>query len=133
MTGQVKGQVLARAGELGVDVVAGHLRFQPHLVDRSEFDDEPFSFGWLDVNGSEQTCMAPAHSLAFTYCQVPVIYTLGREPSIEVERADGRSEIVPGLQLDRVASSAPVRPIGDLSPSDRHDPEGDATGRLTGV
>ena len=48
----------------------------------------------------------PAGSLAFSYCQVPVVYRLGDVPGIELERADGRVEHVDGDRLDMAQSLA---------------------------
>ena len=106
MTGQVKEQILARLGELGVEVAAGRLRFRPSLLHLAEFEAEASTFGWLDHSGVDSTLDLAAGSLAFTYCQVPVCYGLGDAPSIELERADGRTELVVGDELGAEASRA---------------------------
>jgi hypothetical protein len=106
MTGQVKEQILARFGELGVDVEQGRLRLRPRLLHPEEFSREASSFGWLDVAGAEMTRELPPGSLAFTYCQVPVCYRLGEASSIELERSDGRIETVVGSELGAAASAA---------------------------
>jgi hypothetical protein len=106
MTGQVKEQILTRLGELGIEVVAGRLRFRPRLLHLAEFNDEPSRFGWLGVSGAESMVDLPAGSLAFTHCQVPICYRLGDVPSIELVRADGQTERVDGAELGREASRA---------------------------
>ena len=106
MTGQVKEQILARLGELGVEVVAGRLRFRPRLLHLGEFAGEASEFRWIGADGVESAVDLPAGSLAFTYCQVPIVYRLGKEPSIELERSDGRVEHVNGAELGREASRA---------------------------
>ena len=106
MTGQVKEQILARLGELGVEVSAGRLGFRPRLLHLREFETEASRFGWLDRSGTESTIELPPGSLAFTYCQIPVRYRLGDAASIALERADGGTELVGGAVLGAGASRA---------------------------
>ena len=106
MTGQVKEQILARLGELGIEVSAGRLRFEPRLLHLAEFSGDSSAFRWLDSSSKESAIDLPAGSLAFTYCQVPICYRPGDVASIELERADGRTELVEGTELDREASRA---------------------------
>jgi hypothetical protein len=105
MTGQAKEDILIRFGELGVEARDGRLRFEPRLLPPAEFLDEAYTFRSLAIDGSEDAWDLPAGSLAFTYCQVPVCYRLGDQPSIELERADGSSETVAGTELGREASA----------------------------
>jgi hypothetical protein len=76
MTGQVKEEVLTRFGELGVRVRDGAVHFEPGLLRAVEFSREPRSFRYLDVNGDWQDIDLPTAALAFTWCQVPVVYQL---------------------------------------------------------
>jgi hypothetical protein len=76
MTGQVKEEVLSRFGELGVRISNGTVRFEPDLLRHREFVSEPRHFRFLDVNGSWQDLKVPAKAVAFTWCQVPVVYQL---------------------------------------------------------
>jgi len=76
MTGQVKEEVLSRFGELGVRVANGMVRFQPDLLRRREFLDAPRQFRYLDVCGLWQELEVPVASIAFTWCQVPIVYAL---------------------------------------------------------
>lgn len=101
MTGQVKEDILARFGELGVFVENGHLVFNPSLLQQNEFLSEPQTFNYINVNGEAKQIELAANSLAFTYCQVPVVYTIGEQNSIAVTRTDG--EIA---ELDLAVSEA---------------------------
>ncbi len=105
MTGQAKEDILLRFGELGVEVRDGCLRFEPRLLHRDEFLEDPFRFTSLDIDGSEAAWDLPAGSLAFTCCQVPVCYRLGDQPSIQLERADGTLDVVEGTELSPEASA----------------------------
>ncbi len=101
MTGQVKEEILTRRGELGVRIEDGAVRFQPILLCAGEFLEQPTEFGYFDVNGKAQSISMPSGSLAFTLCQVPVIYELvGGKEWIHVSFADGSTVERPGDMLD---------------------------------
>ena len=107
MTGQVKEEVLSRFGELGLRVAGGALRFDPRLLRACEFPSAPRQFRFLDVHGEWQEMMIPAASLAFTWCQVPIVYRLRGEgrPVLEITMRDGSTETLPQLSLPADLSS----------------------------
>jgi len=82
MTGQVKEDLLIRLGELGVFLEEGRIRFDPFLLSPEEFLPEAATFSYVDRSGCEQSLDMPAGSLAFTFCQLPVLYT--RAPRTEI-------------------------------------------------
>jgi hypothetical protein len=94
MTGQVKEELLARFGELGIRVKAGQVHWQPHLLRSCEFIDQADEFCYLSVSGSWNTLDIPAQSIAFTWCQVPIVYTLDdKQPAtIIINWNNGRTE-----------------------------------------
>lgn len=104
MTGQVKEDIISRFGELGVGVKEGQLTFYPSMLRKSEFLTSPKNFRFVDVLGSSHNISIAPNSLVFTYCQVPVIYTLAGENAVEVILKDSSRLIVKGLSLDRVSS-----------------------------
>jgi hypothetical protein len=105
MTGQVKEEIITRMGELGVSVRDGLLHFAPTLLRAAEFLPDPAVFTYLDLSGKQRQLPLPAHSLAFTYCQTPVIYTLTNDaPRIEVTNSDGSTTAVPATHLDQPAT-----------------------------
>ena len=108
MTGQVKEEILTRFGELGVEVKGGVVRFRPVLLRPVEFVTEPGSFRFFDVNGQERTIELRADSLAFTYCQVPVVYERanGDEAWVRVIFSDGGTRGYRGDRLDKETSQA---------------------------
>ncbi len=92
MTGQVKEEILTRQGELGVVVSDGRLRFQPLLLRRREFFESEAEFTYFDLAGDKQRMELPSGSLAFTFCQVPVVYQLSEAPlQVDVTLADGKA------------------------------------------
>jgi hypothetical protein len=106
MTGLVKEEVLARWGELGVQVRRGKLRFAPSLLHRAEFAPAPQRFHYVDIAGEDRSWDLPAASLAFTYCGTPVCYELADRASILVDRAAGPSELIAGDELPRAATES---------------------------
>ncbi|MEO0731841.1 MAG: hypothetical protein AAFZ52_03330 [Bacteroidota bacterium] len=106
MTGQVKEDILSRFGELGVRVEEGQLAFRPVLLQRAEFRMEPSAFTCVDGYGRERTLALPTNALAFTYCQLPVIYQIGNPSGMEIHRHDRRPETLPLPVLDSETSRA---------------------------
>jgi hypothetical protein len=107
MTGQVKEEVLSRFGELGLRVMEGTVRFQPDLLRAREFNAEPREFRYLDVDGNWQTINVPGAALAFTWCQVPIVYKLDdiSEPSVTIIRDNGQELQLPQLGLPNEQSN----------------------------
>jgi len=101
MTGQVKEEILTRFGELGIRVGDGRVRFQPTLLRVREFLREPREFRYLDVDGTWQVLEVPAGGLAFTWCQVPVVYRLAAEqvPGLTLILSDGETRHYPDANL----------------------------------
>jgi hypothetical protein len=97
MTGQVKEEILTRFGELGIRVSDGRVRFQPTLLRAREFLREPREFSYLDVDGSWQSLEVPAGGLAFTWCQVPVVYRLAADQlsGLTLTLSDGETRRYP--------------------------------------
>jgi hypothetical protein len=104
LTGQVKEDLLCRFGELGVVVERGEIHFRPNLLRRQELVSQPTPFDYFDVHGQRQRLTLKPGELAFTYCQVPVIYRLASAPALAVLRADGQRSARPELQLDAPTS-----------------------------
>jgi len=106
MTGQVKEDLLCRAGELGVRVKDGTLFFEPVLLRGEEFLDQGKSFYFFDINQKKNEILLLPKSLAFTICQVPVIYQKSDESVTEVYAVDGCVTHLKGNQLDKKISQA---------------------------
>lgn len=84
MTGQVKEDLLARRGELGVEVDDGQLGFVGSLVDPSALETKA----------------------EFSLCGVPVVLRRGPTPTAIVHLRHGRRVELPGARLDRELSAA---------------------------
>ncbi len=106
LTGQVKEDILCRWGELGVRVIQGAVRFQPGLLRASEFLPQAEHFSYIDREGVLHEFLLPAESLAFTYCQLPVVYHRSDRPHTVVHLNDGSTMEEEGLELDLATSGA---------------------------
>jgi hypothetical protein len=107
MTGEVKEEILTRFGELGVSVTEGIVRFHPVLLRREEFLAAPGRLLGFGLAGAPRPLDVPARSLAFTYCQVPVLYTIVPGAAwVRVTRQDGGVSERAGARLDADASRA---------------------------
>ncbi len=114
MTGQVKEEILIRLGELGVRVRGGRLAFRPHLLRRCEFLASPAIFEPICLDGARLPIQLEAGSLAFTVCQVPVVYHLGEAPKLVVTESDGSSRTLAGNTLDEATSGAVFQRSGTV-------------------
>ena len=101
MTGQVKEEILTRFGELGVRVRDGVAHFQPTLLRAREFSPAPCAFHYVDVGGAWQELALPKGALAFTWCQVPVMYRLDESgaPVLRVVYDDGSEQLLDQASL----------------------------------
>ncbi|CAL2064785.1 hypothetical protein [Tenacibaculum sp. 190524A05c] len=103
MTGQVKEDIISRFGELGVFVTEGKLYFDPCLLRKNEFLTTSKNFNYRDINGNEKVIPLQENMLAFTYCQIPIIYKISDQNQIQIKK--GEDEIViDGLMLDEDSS-----------------------------
>jgi hypothetical protein len=116
MTGQVKEEILTRFGELGVRVSDGAVHFQPALLRAREFMAESRDTGYVDVDGNWQTIAVPPNGLVFTWCQVPVVYTLDddAEPCLVVAYDNGEQRVFDQLTLPAKDSSALFQRSGHI-------------------
>ena len=114
MTGQVKEDVITRFGELGVFVKHGKLYFNPCLLRKEEFLSKETSFEYLSLLRGAQSITIPSNSLAFTYCQVPIIYHISDKNHIEIIFKDGTSSKINALVIDLKTSEKIFKRTGDI-------------------
>jgi hypothetical protein len=99
MTGQVKEDFISRFGELGVRVHNGKIEFDTNLLEKNEFLTKSQVFYYYDVMGNLQSEMLNKDMLAFTICQVPVIYIIANKEKIIVTKKDGTEEEIDGIEM----------------------------------
>jgi hypothetical protein len=116
MTGQVKEEVLTRFGELGLRIAGGQARFDPRLLREREFLAQPARLRYLDVDDTWQELTVPEGGLAFTWCQVPIVYRLSDGPvaTMTVTGDDGRAETLEQMTLTPPLSTELFRRSGGI-------------------
>jgi hypothetical protein len=116
MTGQVKEEIITRFGELGVRVRDGLVGFEPALLRRDEFLAAPARYHYVDLSGAQRSLDVPAGGLAFTFCQVPVVYTLtpGEALVRVVTHGDSVTELAGG-RLESDHSQALLARLGGIA------------------
>ncbi len=129
MTGQVKEQILARFGELGVRVRGGIVEFAPALLRREDFLAAPGAFHFVDPAGVSRSLALDVGTLAFTCCQVPVVYTLTSGAArIRVTMADGSGNLRDGRSLSAEESGTLLGRLGAIARIDVTVPERELAG-----
>jgi len=114
MTGQVKEDILCRFGELGVFVNDGCLMFNPRLLRKEEFLRQPKTFEYTDINKQLKQIQLEVGSLAFTYCQLPIIYKLAKKDGLEVLSKNGEVFQFDYLELNKKLSQKIFARTGEL-------------------
>ena len=105
MTGQVKEDLLSRFGELGVFVTDGKIVFKPRLLKESEFLTSAKTFDYISVSDTKESITVNQNQLCFTYCQVPIIYTVAQEQKVVVTYSSGDEKVLNELALDEEISN----------------------------
>lgn len=100
MTGQVKEDFISRLGELGVHIENGKINFGTSLLNNNEILTHAVDFNYYDVKGNLKQLHLNAGQIAFTYCQVPVIYTKTQSQNIRVYFTNGQKIEISGNSLD---------------------------------
>ncbi len=106
LTGQVKEDILCRMGELGIFVKKGQIHFRPALLKQNEFLSAGTDFCYYDLTGRARQLKLQPGSLAFTYCQVPIIYRLGPKNHLNILSDQKPAVICEGLCLDARTSQS---------------------------
>ena len=114
MTGQVKEDILVNWGELGVKKESGKLGFMPELLQMELLSAATRRASFIDVTGIPITVELPPNSLAFTCCQVPVIYSKGEIDQIQLTMHDGSLKIISSLWLDTETSEKIFKRTGEI-------------------
>lgn len=104
MTGQVKEDIITRIGELGVKIKNGKLQFKPNFLKKEEFLIKDAQATFIMVDGSKNRMLLEKNSLAFTMCQVPVIYKINSDNKIVLHYKAGTTKTFEALELNEEES-----------------------------
>jgi hypothetical protein len=114
MTGQVKEDVLTRKGELGIKVEKGELTFQPALLNKNQFLQQEEIVSFIDFGDKPFSVTLEKGSLAFTICQVPIVYKIGDKNQIEVTYKNSKIETFSTLTLSHEVSQKIFQRTGEI-------------------
>ena len=114
MTGQVKEDVLTRKGELGIKIEEGKLGFQPTLLNKNQFLQQEEVVNFIDLDEKPFSMTLEKGSLAFTVCQVPIIYKISDKNQMEVKYENGNTETFSTLTLSHVLSQKIFQRTGEV-------------------
>ena len=115
MTGQVKEDILTRKGELGVNVSEGKLTFDPALLNKNQFLQQEETVSFNDLENKAYSLQLEKGSLAFTVCQVPIVYKIGEKNQIEVLFKNNQIETISSLTLSLEMSQKIFHRTGEIS------------------
>jgi hypothetical protein len=114
MTGQVKEDVLTRKGELGLKIKNGKLSFEPTLLNENQFLQQEEIVSFIDFGNKPYSMTLDKGSLAFTVCQVPIVYKKGNVNQVEVKYKDGKTETTSSLTLSHENSQKIFNRTGEI-------------------
>ncbi len=115
MTGQVKEDVLNRWAELGISVKSSRLTFNPAFLSENEFLTEASKFTYFNTSDKLCEISVDKGELAFTYCQVPVVYKLGDVAQINLSLDSGEVTSSKGNTLDMANTQSIFKREGKIS------------------
>jgi len=115
LTGQVKEDIVARFGELGIVIKDGTIVFAPSMLNKEELLDREKVFDFIDPQGKKRKLELRLNQLAFTLCQVPVVYTSSTGQQIIIEYAAGQQTEIQGCVIDAETSQKIFRRNGEVS------------------
>ena len=118
MTGQVKEDVLTRIGELGLFINNGQIHLNPFLLNHNEFLNTAEYVDFISIDGIEKSIQLNENSLAFSFCQVPIIYQIANDTKIIIHYHDETSETINTLSLSKEISAEIFKRTGKISKLD---------------
>jgi hypothetical protein len=104
MTGQVKEDIITRLGELGVRINNGCITFMPLLLKKEEFLSARGVFEYYNIKGELREVELQKGQLAFTFCQIPVIYKISAGDRISIVYTSGEQMEIGSSTIPREIS-----------------------------
>ncbi|MCB9245048.1 MAG: hypothetical protein H6606_01345 [Flavobacteriales bacterium] len=104
MTGQVKEDVINRWAELGIHIEKGCLQFDPRILRKKEFLEAPSQFSYYSLGSEWRTMLVESGSLAFTFCQTPIVYKQSERSYIVLHEPGGEERSIEGNALNEADS-----------------------------
>ena len=105
MTGQVKEEILTRYGELGCFANNGYLIFDTSLLLKEEFLIEKKIFTYFDILKTKLSIEIMKGQLAYTLCQVPIVYNLSNKGyNLKLTLSDNSKMQIESNKIDKEMS-----------------------------
>jgi hypothetical protein len=74
------------------------------LLKKDEFLFAPQKFEYYNINGELRVIDLNKNSLAFTFCQVPIVYNISGSNKIHVFYSNGKKQEIKGTTINRELS-----------------------------
>jgi hypothetical protein len=114
LTGQVKEDVISRLQELGLQVKNGEINFNTSLLNAEELLSDNAEFELFTLSGALQVIQLKHNQLAYTYCQVPIVYSPSGENKIQITFENGNTKIIEGHTIEKVYSEHMFKRTGNI-------------------
>ncbi len=114
LTGQVKEDIIARHGELGIIIKNGTIEFAPSMLNKDELLGGRRIFDFIDNEDKISKLELHLNQLAFTICQVPVVYSAGLKQGIRIEYAGEKQRTIEGCVIDAATCQKIFRRSGEV-------------------
>ena len=115
MTGQVKEEILTRFGELGCFILNGCIIFDVSLLRSEEFLSKRKTFSYFDTTNTKINLSIEKNQLAYTYCQVPIVYTsVKKDSSLKLTFKNGSEKKIEENKIDYKTSKSIFNREGEI-------------------
>ena len=84
------------------------------MLQKEDLLPEAEYYTYFDTGGTENTIKLEPGQIAFTLCQVPVIYSSGSEEAVSISFSDGDSRLISGCTLDAETSRMILNRSGEI-------------------
>lgn len=114
LTGQVKEDIVSRFSELGLTVQDGIISLVPSMLRAEEQLAGETDFVYFDTEGRQDKIKLTTGQIAFTLCQVPVVYSPGETDKTSVCFANGEISVINGCLIDATTSKKIFERNGEI-------------------
>jgi hypothetical protein len=114
MTGLVKEEFISRMRELGVHIQDGKIVFKFSLINPVELLNQSSVFEYFDLKGDVRAITLNKGQLGFTFCQIPVVYSVSNEDKISITFSDGKKIFMTGHTINSEMSARIFDRSGDI-------------------
>jgi len=92
----------------------GKIFFNPRLLRVEEFLKASKVFSYYDINNEVEKIQLEEGSLAFTYCQIPIIYKLSEKEGLNIHFSEGSILELNERNLDAPTSKMVFERTGEI-------------------